>query len=106
MLRKLVNISLIALMFCMSEVIAYAGTTGSEELKKSNTSETASECFEGVSRAMFKLNHGLDKVIFKPVAKGYRKLPSPVQTGIGNFLSNLRFSISSGGNASSIQYKS
>ena len=35
MLRKLVNISLIALMFSMSEVIAYAGTTGSEELKKS-----------------------------------------------------------------------
>ena len=56
MLRKLVNISLIALMFSMSEVIAYAGTTGSEELKKSNTSETASECFEGLSRTIFKFN--------------------------------------------------
>ena len=90
MLRKLVNISLIALMFCMSEVIAYAGTTGSEELKKSNTSETTSECFEGLSRAMFKLNHGLDKVIFKPVAKGYRALPVPVRKATGNVTDNLR----------------
>ena len=31
-----------------------------------------------------------DKIILEPVAKGYRKLPSPVQSGISNFLSNLR----------------
>ena len=32
---------------------------------------------------------GLDKVIFKPVSKGYRKLPSPIRTGTSNALSNL-----------------
>ena len=32
---------------------------------------------------------GLDKVIFKPLAKGYRKLPSPIRTGTDNALSNL-----------------
>ena len=32
---------------------------------------------------------GLDKVIFKPVAKGYRVLPSPVRTGVSNALDNL-----------------
>ena len=31
----------------------------------------------------------LDKAIFKPVAKGYRKLPSPIRTGTSNALSNL-----------------
>jgi phospholipid-binding lipoprotein MlaA len=32
---------------------------------------------------------GLDKVIFKPVAKGYRVLPSPVRAGVSNALDNL-----------------
>ena len=31
----------------------------------------------------------LDKAVFKPVAKGYRKLPSPIRTGTSNALSNL-----------------
>ena len=67
-----------------------AGTTGSEEITSSGTSVTANECFEGVSRAMFKLNHGLDKVIFEPVAKGYRALPVPIRKGTGNAVDNLR----------------
>ena len=32
---------------------------------------------------------GLDKVIFKPISKGYRKLPSPIRTGTSNALNNL-----------------
>ncbi|MDC0231895.1 VacJ family lipoprotein [Pelagibacteraceae bacterium] len=67
---------------------ANAGTDGKEELSKSNNS--AKECFEGFSRAMFKFNHGLDKVIFKPVAKGYRALPAPIRKGTGNVVDNLR----------------
>ena len=47
------------------------------------------DCFEKLNRATFALNMGLDKVIFKPIAKGYRKLPSPIRTGTGNALSNL-----------------
>jgi len=31
----------------------------------------------------------LDKVIFKPLAKGYRKLPQPVRSGTSNALNNL-----------------
>ena len=67
-----------------------AGTTGSEELKGSDSGNTAKECFEGVSRAMFKLNYGLDKVVFQPIAKGYRALPSPVRKATGNATNNLR----------------
>tara|TARA_B100000700_G_scaffold78979_1_gene88845 strand:+ start:13139 stop:13726 length:588 start_codon:yes stop_codon:yes gene_type:complete len=29
----------------------------------------------------------------EPIAKGYRRLPSPVQTGVGNFFSNLKLPI-------------
>tara|TARA_B100001029_G_scaffold165050_1_gene156415 strand:- start:985 stop:1743 length:759 start_codon:yes stop_codon:yes gene_type:complete len=54
-------------------------------------SETAEvkDCFEGLNRATFAFNQGLDKAIFKPIAKGYRKLPSPIRTGTGNVVSNL-----------------
>ena len=34
-------------------------------------------------------NQGLDKVIFKPLATGYRKLPQPVRSGASNALGNL-----------------
>ena len=47
------------------------------------------DCFEKLNRATFALNMGLDKVIFKPIAKGYRKLPSPIRTGTSNALNNL-----------------
>ena len=67
-----------------------AGATDSEELKGTDSQNTANECFEGFSRAMFKLNHGLDKAIFEPVAKGYRALPSPIRKGTGNVVDNLR----------------
>ena len=47
------------------------------------------DCFETLNRVTFALNMGLDKVVFKPVSKGYRKLPSPIRTGTSNALNNL-----------------
>ena len=88
MMRKLIYILLLALFAQIGTL--NAGTTGSEELKGSDKSNTADECFEGVSRAMFKLNHGLDKAIFEPVAKGYRTLPVPIRKATGNFTDSLR----------------
>ena len=87
MIRKILYISLFSLLLQTS--IGNAGSTGSEELK-SATKTTANECFEDVSRAMFKFNHGLDKVLFKPIAKGYRALPVPIRKGTGNVVDNLR----------------
>ena len=51
---------------------------------------TANECFEKFSRGTLKFNQGLDKAIFKPIAKGYRALPVPIRTGTSNFVANLR----------------
>ena len=66
---------------------SYAGSDG--ELKISKKNKPTKDCFEKVNRGTFALNQGLDKVIFKPVAKGYRTLPVPIKTGISNMLENL-----------------
>tara|TARA_B100001123_G_scaffold414414_1_gene513853 strand:- start:734 stop:1543 length:810 start_codon:yes stop_codon:yes gene_type:complete len=87
MIRKIIYITIFAVLFQTN--IATAGTEGSEELKGSSQ-DTANECFEGVSRAMFKFNHALDGAIFKPVARGYRALPAPIRKGTGNAVDNLR----------------
>ena len=79
MIRKFVFISIFTLLLQTNMVAA--GTTGSEELKGSGSQDTASECFEGFSRAMFKFNHALDGAIFEPVAKGYRALPVVIRQG-------------------------
>ena len=50
---------------------------------------TAEECFEGTSRAIFKFNMAIDNAILEPIAKGYNKLPDPVRTGTSNFTSNI-----------------
>ena len=87
MIRKIFYITVFT--FLLQTSLTYAGSTGSEDLSKSNNA-TANECFEGFSRAMFKMNHGLDKAIFKPIAKGYRALPVPIRKGTGNAVDNLR----------------
>ena len=88
MIRRIIYISVFAL-FLQTNVVS-AGATGSEELKGSGSQDTANECFEGFSRTMFKLNRGLDTVIFEPVARGYRALPVPIRKGTGNVVDNLR----------------
>ena len=65
-----------------------AASDGELVLKKNNPAEIK-DCSEGFNRAAFALNQGLDKIIFKPVASVYRKLPSPIKTGVSNSLNNL-----------------
>ena len=50
---------------------------------------SAEECFEKTSRAIFKFNMALDDIVLEPLAKGYNKLPSPIRTGTSNFTSNI-----------------
>ena len=47
------------------------------------------ECFEKISRGIFKFNNGFDKAILRPIANGYNKLPKPIRDGTGNFTSNI-----------------
>ena len=67
---------------------AYAGSDGELTLKKNNTKEVK-DCFEKLNRATFAFNQSLDKAFIKPVAKGFRKLPDPIQKGTTNAVNNL-----------------
>ena len=55
----------------------------------SSYSKATEECFENVSRSVFKFNLAFDEKIFEPIAKGYSRLPQPLKTGTSNFTSNI-----------------
>ena len=65
-----------------------AGSDGQNELSK-NTNGQVKDCFEKVNRGIFAFNQVMDGIIFEPLAKGYRKLPSPIRTGTSNFVGNV-----------------
>lgn len=54
------------------------------------TAATPRDPWEGYNRAVFSFNEGLDRVLIKPVAKGYEAVvPTPVNTIITNFFNNI-----------------
>ena len=58
-------------------------------LSSNLSAESEKECFEKVSRGVFKFNKGFDKNILRPIAAGFNKLPEPIKNGTGNFTSNV-----------------
>ena len=85
MFRKLIITSLSVVLITLN---VNAASDGELIISKNQPTEVK-DCFEPLNRATFALNQGLDKVIFKPIAKVYRVLPSPVRTGTSNALDNL-----------------
>ena len=85
MFKKFVIIIISVFLFSFN---AYAGSSGELELK-TNQPKEIKDCFEKLNRATFALNQSLDKAIILPIAKGYRKLPDPVQKGGRNAVRNL-----------------
>ena len=67
---------------------ANAGSDGELLLNKKQP-DKIKDCFEKLNRATFAFNQGLDKAIIKPIAKGYRNLPSPIQKSTKNAVTNL-----------------
>ena len=51
------------------------------------------DCFEKINRGVFSFNQGLDRAIFKPVAKGYSYFPNTIQKGIRNVTSNVSHTV-------------
>ena len=82
------KILLLLLMSLMLTSSVNAGTDGENNFSKKDKNQVK-DCFESINRASFSLNEGLDQIIFKPVAKAYRVLPSSVRTGTSNVLVNL-----------------
>ncbi len=68
---------------------AIASSDGELTLSENEKPEKIKDCFEKLNRVTFSFNQGLDKAIFKPIAKGYRNLPDPIQKGTSNAVRNL-----------------
>ena len=76
---------LIVIFFVISSTLAIAGDDGNLKINgKSNNSSEVKDCFEKVNRGIFAFNQVLDKVIFRPLAKGYRMFPQPIRSGTSN----------------------
>ena len=89
-MKKLFSIVIIILFSQFQVLNAIAGSDGEVEISsKKNNNPVVKDCFESVNRGIFAFNQGLDKVIFKPLAKGYRVLPQPIRSGTSNIINNL-----------------
>ena len=84
-MKKILITSLISIMLATN---VSAGADGENSLSKKNSAQVK-DCFESLNRTTFKFNQVLDGIIFEPVAKAYRVLPSPVRAGTSNALDNL-----------------
>ena len=62
----------------------------SEDFETTQIEDEIYDPIEPINRAIFSFNNVADRIVLEPISKGYKKLPSPVQSGISNFLSNLR----------------
>jgi len=90
-IKEIITISLI--IFFVNSLHATASDevkTDSSDFETSNVDDEIYDPIEPINRAIFSFNNFVDKIVFEPTAKGYKKLPSPVQSGISNFLSNLK----------------
>jgi len=85
MLKKLTVIIITVFLFAFN---ANAGSDNELTINKDQPKEIK-DCFEKLNRATFAFNQSLDKAIIKPIAKGYRKLPDPIQKGTSNAVNNL-----------------
>ena len=68
---------------------AIAASDGELFISENKEPKKVKDCFEKINRITFSFNQGLDKAIIKPIAKGYRKLPDPIQKGTSNAVKNL-----------------
>ena len=84
---------MIIVLFCSSNL--YGATsdnvkTESSDFETSKIEDDIYDPIEPFNRVIFSFNTAFDKSISEPASKQYIKLPSPIQSGISNFLSNLR----------------
>ena len=85
-MKKILKYSILIIYLQLIPFHAFGGSDGTLSL---SNNKPVNDCFEKLNRATFALNQGLDRAIFKPIAKGYNKLPTPIKNGSSNFVSNI-----------------
>jgi len=77
---------LVLMLLGMSQFSACATVDPSDE----DSAYVEYDPFEPINRKMYKLNVAVDKAMFKPLAKAYKKvLPTPVRRAFANIFSNF-----------------
>ena len=94
-MNKFIQTILTFLFLSLSPNIIFAAASDEVNTSSADFETTAFEDeiydpFEGLNRAVFSFNNVADKVVLEPVAKGYKKLPTPIQSGLSNFINNLK----------------
>ena len=66
------------------------GATGCASVPAEQDEASAYDPFEPLNRKVFAFNRAADRVVLRPIARGYdRVVPDPVKTGVSNFFDNL-----------------
>ncbi len=75
----------------MAKAILLSAVMGMAGCASTQTAErNPQDPWEGFNRKVYAFNDTVDRYALKPIAQGYDYVtPSPVQTGVGNFFSNL-----------------
>ena len=91
-MNKLLQILLSLIIISLSPNLLAAAAdevkTDSDDFETTIFEDEIYDPLEGINRAVFGFNNVADKMILEPAAKGYKKLPTPVQRGIVNFINN------------------
>ena len=83
------NKIVISLIFLTISSWTNLANANNEKIMKANDPANIKDCHEKLNRFTFAINKKLDDIIFEPVAKTYRVLPSPIRNGVSNSLNNL-----------------
>ena len=89
-IQPLISVLILFISFNLFAAASDEVKTSSDDFETTAYEDEIYDPLEGINRAIFGFNNVADRVILEPVAKGYEKLPSPIQSGIGNFLNNLK----------------
>ena len=93
-MNKLIQTILTFLFLSLSSSIFAAASdevkTSSADFETTTFEDEIYDPLEGINRAIFSFNNVADRIVLEPAAKGYKKLPSPIQSGVGNFINNLK----------------
>ena len=83
------NKIVITLIFLTISSWTNLANANNEKIMKANDPANIKDCHEKLNRFTFAINKKLDDIIFEPVARTYRVLPSPIRNGVSNSLNNL-----------------
>ncbi len=87
MVKLILKYNKILLIFVISAFISI-------NVKHAKASENVNDPFENVNRNIFKFNNNLDDYFFKPVAKGWRKIPDIPRKPLTNLATTAKTPIS------------